>query len=129
LLGRSGEACDGRGRLADNGRHTGLIVIAPDGVIMAPANRHDSPLLGETLDAPGDCQLDLSPEARQQLETEKIDLGSARAPDDVGEVQAAAIEQAVDQAFVSGFRTIMLVAAGMSLAGALWTLQAVGQSL
>jgi MFS family permease len=49
--------------------------------------------------------LDLPAEARRQLEQEKLQLG--------------AVERAIDEAFVSGYRAVMLVAAGMALASAL----------
>jgi MFS family permease len=60
--------------------------------------------------------LDLSPEARGQLEAEKADLAGAQAPEGLSEGDAAAVDRAVDEAFVGGFRVIMLVAAGLAIA-------------
>jgi EmrB/QacA subfamily drug resistance transporter len=61
--------------------------------------------------------LDLPAEARQQLEEEKIKLGAAEVPE--GLDAAPAVERAIDEAFVSGYRLVMLVAAGSALASAL----------
>jgi EmrB/QacA subfamily drug resistance transporter len=65
------------------------------------------------------ASLDLPPEARQQLEQEKVKLGAAEAPEDVGAELDATVERSIDEAFVSGYRTVMLVAAAMALASAI----------
>jgi EmrB/QacA subfamily drug resistance transporter len=65
------------------------------------------------------ADLNLPPEARQQLEAEEANLGAARAPEGLDAETTAAVETAVDEAFVSGFRIIMFVAAGLALASAL----------
>jgi MFS family permease len=62
--------------------------------------------------------LDLPPEARQQLEEEKIKLGAAEIPEGLDPATSATVERAIDEAFISGYRVIMLVAAGMALASA-----------
>jgi hypothetical protein len=62
--------------------------------------------------------LDLPPEASQQLEVEKVDLGGAEVPDGLEGETAAAVERAIDEAFVAGFRVAMYVAAGLALASA-----------
>lgn len=62
--------------------------------------------------------LDLSPQARAALEAEKVDLGAAEVPEGVSGEMAAEIERAIDEAFLAGFRLIMLVAAGLALASA-----------
>jgi hypothetical protein len=62
--------------------------------------------------------LDLPPGAQQQLETEKVDLGAAEVPEGLGGATAAAVERAIDEAFVAGFRIAMFVAAALALAGA-----------
>jgi MFS family permease len=75
----------------------GLLAIAVLGVLMFGGF---SSSLDERL-----AMLELPPEARQQLEEEKIKLG-------------AAVERAIEEAFVSGYRAVMLVAAAMGLASA-----------
>ena len=62
--------------------------------------------------------LDLPPGAQQQLETEKVDLGAAEVPEGLGGATAAAVERAIDEAFVAGFRIAMFVAAALALASA-----------
>jgi EmrB/QacA subfamily drug resistance transporter len=65
------------------------------------------------------ADLDLTPEQRATLETEKVDLGGAEAPEGVSGTTAAAIEQAVDEAFVGAFRLAMYIAAGLAITSAL----------
>jgi EmrB/QacA subfamily drug resistance transporter len=86
-----------------------LLAVAVLGVLMFA-------VFGGSLDARLDV-LDLPPEARQQLEREKIKLGAAEVPE--GLDAAPAVERAIDEAFVSGYRAVMLVAAGGALASAL----------
>lgn len=63
--------------------------------------------------------LDLPPEAKQQLEAEKIKLGAAKAPGGIGAELDATVERSIDEAFVSGYRTVMVVAAATALASAI----------
>jgi len=65
------------------------------------------------------ADLDLSQEARRQLEAEKVNLGAAEIPDGVEEETAAAVERAVAESFVTGFRVAMFVAAGLALVSSL----------
>ena len=88
----------------------GLLAIAVLGVLMFA-----------TFDANLDdrlAALDLPPEARQQLEEEKVKLGAAEAPEGLDATLGAAVDRAIDEAFVSGYRVVMLVAAVMALASA-----------
>src|SRR5215218_9804550 len=62
--------------------------------------------------------LDLPPEAKQQLEGEKIQLGAAQAPEGLDAAQSVSVDRAIDEAFVSGYRVVMLVAVAMALASA-----------
>jgi hypothetical protein len=57
------------------------------------------------------ASLDLSPQARQQLEAEKVDLGAAEVPEGVSGETAASVEGAVAESFVAGFRVAMVAAA------------------
>ncbi|HET7479232.1 MAG TPA: hypothetical protein VFJ72_06920, partial [Rubrobacteraceae bacterium] len=63
--------------------------------------------------------LDLPPQAKQQLETEKVDLGGAKVPDGVSTATASQIERAVKESFVAAFRLAMYAGAGLALASAL----------
>jgi MFS family permease len=88
----------------------GLLAVAVLGVIMFVS-------FGSSLDYRL-VPLDLPAEARQQLEEEKIKLGAAEAPEGLDAASAGAVERAIDEAFVSGYRVVMLVAAGVALASA-----------
>jgi EmrB/QacA subfamily drug resistance transporter len=69
-----------------------------------------------------DARLDgmnLPSEVRSEIEAAKADLGAAEAPEEVDAGTAAYIERAVDESFVAGFRTVMLVCVGLALASAL----------
>jgi EmrB/QacA subfamily drug resistance transporter len=63
--------------------------------------------------------LDLSSQQTAQLEERKVDLGAAQPPDGVSGGTAAAIERAIAESYVAGFRWVMLVCAGLALASAL----------
>ena len=89
----------------------GLLAVAVLGVLMFVS-------FGGSLDAHL-APLDLPPEARQQLQEEKVKLGAAEAPEDLDAAQRAQVEQAIDQAFVSGYRVVMLVATAMALVSAI----------
>lgn len=64
------------------------------------------------------ANLDLTPEQRATLESEKVDLGGAEVPEGVSGVTAASVERAVDEAFVGAFRLAMFIAAGLAVASA-----------
>src|SRR5919107_4984807 len=69
-----------------------------------------------------DARLDsmnLPSEVRSEMEAAKADLGAAEAPEGVDAGMAAHIERAVDESFVAGFRTVMLVCVGLALVSAL----------
>ncbi len=89
----------------------GLLAVAVLGVLMFVT-------FSGSLDARLQA-LDLPPEAVHQLEAEKIKLGAAEIPNGVEAASVAAVERAIDEAFISGYRAIMLVAAGAALASAL----------
>jgi hypothetical protein len=63
--------------------------------------------------------MNLPSEVRSEMEAAKADLGAAEAPEGVDAETAAHIERAVEEAFVAGFRTVMLVCVGLALASAL----------
>ena len=89
----------------------GLLAVAILGVLMFAA-------FGSNLDSRL-ATVDLPPAAKQQLEQEKIKLGAAQAPEGLRPELGATVERAIDAAFVSGYRTVMLVAAAMALASAI----------
>jgi EmrB/QacA subfamily drug resistance transporter len=64
------------------------------------------------------ASLDLSAQARQQLEAEKVDLGAAEVPEGVSGETAASVEGAVAESFVAGFRVAMVAAAILAVASA-----------
>jgi MFS family permease len=63
--------------------------------------------------------VNLTPEQRAALESEKVDLGGADVPEGVDAGTAATIEHAVDESFVGAFRLSMYIAAGLAVASAL----------
>ena len=89
----------------------GLLAVAVLGVLMFVS--FSSSLDGRL------AALDLPPEARQQLEEEKVKLGAAPVPESLDAASGGAVEQAIDEAFVSGYRTVMLVAAATAVASAI----------
>src|SRR3712207_4666268 len=106
-----------------SGRHSGL-ASGVNNAVSRTASLLAIPVLGifvfvafsSGLDARV-AELDLPQGARQQLEAEKVDLGGAEVPEGLGG-DTAAVERAVDDAFVAGFRIAMFVAAGLALASA-----------
>ncbi len=89
----------------------GLLAVAVLGVLMFVS-------FGSSLDSRL-ATLNLPPEARQQMQEEKVKLGAAQAPEDLDAAQSANVDRAIDEAFVSGYRVVMLVATGVALASAI----------
>ena len=87
-----------------------LLAIAVLGVLMFAT--FESNLDGRLTD------LDLPSEARQQLEEEKINLAAVEVPEGLEAELTTTVERAVDEAFVSGYRVVMLAAATLALASA-----------
>jgi MFS family permease len=106
------------------GRHSGL-ASGVNNAVSRSAGLLAIPLLGifvfltfsATLDA-RTAGLDLSPQARQQLESEKVDLGAAKVPKGVSGEAAAEVKGAVAESFVAGFRVAMAAAAILAVASA-----------
>lgn len=65
-------------------------------------------------------RIDLPPEAVQLLDAERIKLAAAEAPAGIGAEERAAVEVAIAESFVTGFRLIMLIATGLTLASAVF---------
>jgi EmrB/QacA subfamily drug resistance transporter len=88
----------------------GLLAVAVLGVIMFIS-------FGASLDVRL-AEANLPSAAKQKLEDEKVLLGAAQAPESLGAAQSTDVERAIDEAFVSGYRLVMVVAAAMALASA-----------
>jgi len=89
-------------------RTAGLLSIAVLGLIMFHAF---NTCLDRRLN-----QIVLTPQIRQALNAERIKLAAAEIPT-ADAATRAAIKQAIDECFVSGFRRVMLVGAVLALAG------------
>src|SRR5918992_928033 len=106
------------------GRYSGL-ASGVNNAVSRSAGLLAIPILGIfvflTFSAALDAQtvsLDLSPQARQQLEAEKMDLGAAEVPEGVSGETAASVEDAVAESLVVGFRVAMVAAAILAVASA-----------
>lgn len=91
-------------------RTAGLLAIAVMGIFVLLAFNH-------SLDAHL-AALELPPAARQALDAERIKLAGASLPAGLGDELSAALERALADSFLSGYRLVMLMAAGLALASA-----------
>lgn len=91
-------------------RAAGLLAIAIFGIIMVGSFRTS---LSRSLD-----QLDLAPEVRQAVMQQSGRLAAAQAPGDLPDQTRAAVQDALDQAFVAGYRLVMLLSGGLGVLSA-----------
>ncbi len=73
------------------------------------------------------ADLTLAPEVKQALMAQAINLGDAQVPEAVGDENQAAVADAYQEAFVTAFRRIMYISAGLaflSAAAAFWLIDA-----
>ena len=91
-------------------RTAALLAIAVMGVVMLNT-------FNLNLDA-GLATLEVPAWAVEALDSERIKLSGAEMPLGLSRQATAAMERAVDEAFLAGFRTVMLLAAGLALASA-----------
>jgi len=91
-------------------RLAGLLAIAVFGIVMVNAF---GSRLNHLL-----AHLMLPPGVLQQIQTDEIKLAGIQAPAGLDASTRAAIKESVGEAFVFGFRIIMLICAGLSLASA-----------
>jgi MFS family permease len=91
-------------------RVAGVLAVAILGAVMVAAFDH---ALQDSL-----AGLNLKAEIVQELESNAAKLGSLHAPSRVDPQTAATIRAAIAEAFVFGFRLIMLLCAGLALASA-----------
>ena len=64
-------------------------------------------------------RLDLPAGIQQAMNEQKVNLAAAQIPPEAGPDLRAALEQAVKEAYVAGFRGVMLAAAGLALTSAI----------
>jgi EmrB/QacA subfamily drug resistance transporter len=91
-------------------RIAGLLAIAVLGIVMVNAF---SSRLNQDL-----AHLTLPPGMQQEIQSAEIKLAGIQAPAGLDASTRAAIKESVGEAFVFGFRMIMLICAGLSLASA-----------
>jgi EmrB/QacA subfamily drug resistance transporter len=95
-------------------RTAGLLAVAVLGVIMFQTfNTCLDHRLGE---------INVPQEARDRLGAERIKLAAMQAPDQVNGETKVAIERAIDECFISGFRRITLIGAALAFASSLISL-------
>ena len=92
-------------------RTAGLLAIAVLGIFVFAA--FSSALDNRVAD------LNLRTEQQAALESEKVDLGAAEVPEGLSSEATAAVEEAIDEAFVGAFRLTMYISAGLAIASAL----------
>ena len=92
-------------------RTAGLLAVAVFGVVMLHVFNNN---LDRRL-----AMIELSQEVRHSLGEQKAKLAGIEAPPNLGAGPRAAIEQAVADSFVSAFRVVMLLSAGLALASGL----------
>ena len=86
-----------------------LAIAAMSIVVLSAFNRGlDSRLAG----------IQIPVDTRHALDEQRIKLAGAEAPAGAGPDVRAALERAVDESFVDSFRLVMLISAGLALAGA-----------
>jgi EmrB/QacA subfamily drug resistance transporter len=92
-------------------RVAGLLAIAAFGIVVASTFRS---MLDQRLN-----DLNLPPATRAEIAARRDRLAAAQPPPGVDPATAAAVTRAIDEAFVRGFRVVMLLGAGLALASAL----------
>jgi EmrB/QacA subfamily drug resistance transporter len=92
-------------------RTAGLLAVAVLGIVMLHAfnSRLDSRL----------ATLNLSPEAQQTLDERRTKLAATEPPESLDAATRETLKQAIDEAFVYGFRRVMIVAIVLALLSAL----------
>jgi hypothetical protein len=61
-------------------------------------------------------QLNLTPEVRQAINDQRINLAAANAPPNADEATRNAVKQVIDECFVAGFRRVLLTGAALAFA-------------
>jgi EmrB/QacA subfamily drug resistance transporter len=95
-------------------RTAGLVSVAVMGILVLGAFNAE---LDRSIE-----KIVLPPEAQAALDEQRVMLAAAESPQGLEGETTAQVERAIDDAFVSGFRLIMVVAAGLALMSALTAL-------
>jgi EmrB/QacA subfamily drug resistance transporter len=91
-------------------RVAGVLAVAILGIVMVNAFRYR---LQQSLGS-----LDLAPAVLHQIQSSTIRLGGLEVPSELDAQTSSALRAAITQAFVFGFRVIMLLCAGLAVASA-----------
>jgi EmrB/QacA subfamily drug resistance transporter len=67
-------------------------------------------------------RLEVSPEVRQSLDDQRINLAATTIPQDIGPPTRQVLKEAINESFVEGFRRVMLVGAALALASGITAL-------
>jgi fucose permease len=92
-------------------RTAGLLAIAVLGLVMFHAFNN---CLDQRLD-----RMSVQTEVRKALDDQRMKLAAAEVPATIDEATKAAIKDAIDECFVSGFRRVMICGAGLAFASSL----------
>ncbi len=92
-------------------RTASLVAIALFGIVVTT-------VFDRQLDDQLDAIPNLSPSVREAVDAQRADLAAAQPPAEAAPETAAAIQTAIDESFVAGFRVAMLAAAVAALLGA-----------
>jgi MFS family permease len=88
----------------------GLLGIALLGIIIVQSFNHE---LDRRL-----ARIEISPEVRRSVDEQRVRLGGAELALTIEERTRTALQQAIKESFVFGFRIVMLTAAGLALVSA-----------
>ena len=64
------------------------------------------------------ASVELSPQAQQFLDAQRINLAAAKVPPGLNSEVSAALKRAIAASFVDSFRLVMLIAVGLAIASA-----------
>jgi hypothetical protein len=92
-------------------RAAGLLALAALGIVVAA-------IFSSSLDSHLDA-LRVAPSVRHTLDAQRSQLAAAQVPAGVPAAERAALQQAIDWAFLDGFRAAMLAGAGLAALSAL----------
>ena len=73
-------------------------------------------------------RLEVSQEVRRELDEERIKMAGAMVPASAGPELRTALGRAIDESFVSAFRTVMVIAAVMAAAGGMSAALTIGKA-
>jgi EmrB/QacA subfamily drug resistance transporter len=92
-------------------RMAGLLAIAVLGIVMVG-------IFSSSLDSRL-AALPVAPHVRQEIDAQRVKLGGIQVPPEVSHEVSLSLQQAIDEAFVDGFRVVMFSAAGLALISSL----------